>query len=258
MALASLEAVVFDWGDTLVAFPGYTTSRDRHVACVDALFGALRSEGHAHCFADADAARERFRRGYEAACAQQLEYTRRTGREHRLHDRLADTLRAAGCRCPLESPALEALVDRFAGLLLHQTRLIEAAPAVLQALRARYRLGLLANYPWAPLVRRTLAGYGLEGYFEAVAVSGELGWAKPRPEAFRAILDRLGVEPARTLFVGDDLVNDVRGAKAMGFVTAWIAPGRPADEPAADHRLERLADLLGVLGGAPDGAAASG
>ena len=52
----------------------------------------------------------------------------------------------------------------------------------------------------------------------------------------------------RALFVGDDLVNDVRGAKAMGFRTAWLAPGRPpGSEPAADHHLARLSDLRALL-----------
>jgi HAD superfamily hydrolase (TIGR01509 family) len=246
-ASADLDAVVFDWGDTLVSFPGYTTSRQRHVACVQSLFRDLQGSDHAACFAEADID-VRFLAAYEEACARQLRFSRETGREHRLQDRLEATLRGAGCRCPLGEASRTALVERFGALLMAEARLIDGALEVLALLRERYRIGLLANYPWPPLVMATIDRYRLRSHLDAVVISGELGWVKPNPPPFRRVAEALGVEPSRALFVGDDVVNDVRGAKAMGFRTAWIAPGRPpGSEPAADYQLRRLSDLLGSV-----------
>jgi FMN phosphatase YigB (HAD superfamily) len=56
------------------------------------------------------------------------------------------------------------------------------------------------------------------------------------------------VEPSRALFVGDDLVNDVGGAKALGLRAAWLVGASPAGgERAADFALGRLTDLLELL-----------
>ena len=47
-----------------------------------------------------------------------------------------------------------------------------------------------------------------------------------------------GLEPT-----GDDLTNDVKGAKALGLHTAWIAPRASVVDPAVDIHLRDLAEL---------------
>ena len=59
-------------------------------------------------------------------------------------------------------------------------------------------------------------------------VSDEVGWRKPRPDIFREAFRRTGVDPRRTLFVGDRADIDVVGAQAMGMDVAWINPGHEA------------------------------
>ena len=53
------------------------------------------------------------------------------------------------------------------------------------------------------LQRDKLQTTGLEDHFDAIAVSGELGVAKPDPTIFRHTLDMLGVAPTRVWHVGD-------------------------------------------------------
>lgn len=250
---AEVQAVVFDWGDTLVHFPGLSNDRARHLACVETLYRGLAADAHAACFDWHGVNWPRFRAAYEAIADEQLAVSRATGREHRLQDRLARTLRSVGCRCPVDERALDDLTARLGDLFCAEARLVQEAPDVLAALGGRYRLGLVANYPWPPIVLATLEQYGLRPYFASLVVSGALGWAKPDPRPFRQALDELGVEPGRALFVGDDRVNDIRGAKALGFRTAWLAPGRTGEpEPAADYRLERLGDVLELPGLGPE------
>jgi putative hydrolase of the HAD superfamily len=57
---------------------------------------------------------------------------------------------------------------------------------------------------------------GYDGLLDSCFFSCDLGAAKPQPEFFRAILDRLGVEPQRALFVDDNPVN-VAEAGAFGL-----------------------------------------
>jgi putative hydrolase of the HAD superfamily len=89
---------------------------------------------------------------------------------------------------------------------------------------------------------------------DAAVYTSEIRWTKPHPEAFRAALAAVGeTDPARAVFVGDRLWDDVHGAKAVGM-RAVLVPhsdipgfqlGPVAGEP--DAVVQRLADLLPLV-----------
>ncbi len=56
--------------------------------------------------------------------------------------------------------------------------------------------------------------------FSVVLTSEETGYYKPRPESYRAVLDRLGTDPARTLFVAGSPA-DIPGAAGVGMPVFW-------------------------------------
>ena len=56
--------------------------------------------------------------------------------------------------------------------------------------------------------------------FAVVETAESVGFYKPRPEVYRAVLQRLGTAPARTLFVAGS-ASDVPGAKAVGMPVYW-------------------------------------
>jgi putative hydrolase of the HAD superfamily len=58
---------------------------------------------------------------------------------------------------------------------------------------------------------------GIDGEFDAVVSSAEIGVTKPNAGAFEAAADRLGLAPERCLFV-DDLDPNVTGARGCGMV----------------------------------------
>lgn len=51
----------------------------------------------------------------------------------------------------------------------------------------------------------------------AVLVSSEVGWKKPAPEFYSALIAECGCRPDEVLMVGDDRVNDFEGARASGL-----------------------------------------
>jgi len=79
-----------------------------------------------------------------------------------------------------------------------------------------------------------------------VVDSGAIGIAKPDPAIFRPALEALGTDPARTLYVGDTVHADVRGARAAGMPVVQLDPYD--DHAGFDHHrvtdLAALADLL--------------
>ena len=119
---------------------------------------------------------------------------------------------------------------------------------VLQALRARARLGVVSNFTGN--VDRCLDELGVLDLFDTVVDSAVIGHAKPDPEVFRIALRALDVPPADALMVGDNPFADVRAAAALGMGTCWLAP---ADRSVPDgctptYRIARLPELITVLG----------
>ena len=92
---------------------------------------------------------------------------------------------------------------------------------------------------------------GLEALTHFIIASEEQGYAKPDPRIFQDAMSALGLEaPEQVLFVGDNPVTDIEGARSSGMQTAWVSRGKqfPAELQPPDHVLERVLDLAGVLG----------
>ena len=87
---------------------------------------------------------------------------------------------------------------------------------------------------------------GLTGRLGPVVTSEELGVAKPRPEAFLRVCDRLGVRPHDTLYVGDDHAVDVLAARAAGLRAVHLdrTGAGPSCETARMGSLRELAAHL--------------
>jgi putative hydrolase of the HAD superfamily len=120
----------------------------------------------------------------------------------------------------------------------------------LDALRGRYRLGLLSNGSRLPET------VGLDGYFECVVFAQDHRVAKPDKGLFDVAERQLQLAPSVCVLVGDHPLNDVIGAKRAGWHAVWLdRDGQGADaflrlHPAAerpDAVVATLADLPGVL-----------
>lgn len=95
---------------------------------------------------------------------------------------------------------------------------------VLKALKTRYRLALLTN-GLRSVQRSRLARAALMGHFAVVAISEEIGVAKPARGFFEAALQRMGrPRPERVLVVGDSWEADIVGAATCGLQLCWFNP----------------------------------
>ncbi len=84
--------------------------------------------------------------------------------------------------------------------------------------------------------------------FSAVVTADRVGFYKPRPEVYRAVLQQLGTDPARTLFVAGS-ASDVPGAKGAGMPVYWhnrigLAPRDDAVPDYLERSLAPLAELV--------------
>jgi 2-haloalkanoic acid dehalogenase type II len=86
----------------------------------------------------------------------------------------------------------------------------------LARLRGRYLLGTVSNG------NADLRAIGLDHHFAVSLAAHEHGSAKPAPAMFVAACERLGVAPAAAVYVGDDVLLDVRGAQQAGLRAVWL------------------------------------
>ncbi len=116
----------------------------------------------------------------------------------------------------------------------------------LQRLQGRVKLGIFSNVDEDSL-RPLIAGAGVD--FDAVASSESARVYKPALAAFGHMLQLLGVDAARTWYVGDQLFDDVLGAHRAGMTTVWInRNGTTADaEPHPDAEITSLLELSTLL-----------
>ena len=107
------------------------------------------------------------------------------------------------------------------------------AHQVLGDLKQTHVLALVSNYDHPPYVRRLLAAFDLLDYFEAIAISGDVGFKKPDPRIFAGVLGETGLQPQEVIYVGDTL-DDVRGAWAAGIQPVLIRRDGLASQQGAD------------------------
>ncbi len=124
--------------------------------------------------------------------------------------------------------------------------------STLAALRDKgYRLGIIANQNFGTDER--LEAWGLRKFFEVIAASAEIGYAKPDKEIFEKAFLLAGCRAEESVMVGDRLDNDIVPAKALGMKTVWIKNGLAQYQAAAlgnevaDHQIDKLSELLFIL-----------
>ncbi|HEV2109034.1 MAG TPA: HAD family hydrolase [Thermomicrobiales bacterium] len=108
-------------------------------------------------------------------------------------------------------------------------------------------MAIVSSAIYAPFLHRSLRAYGLGGYFAHVTTSAGCGFYKSRPEIFWDATMALGVDPWRTVHVGDSPRFDIAGARRAGLQTVWVSHGRPLDANGESPDLV-LNDLDGAAG----------
>ena len=106
-----------------------------------------------------------------------------------------------------------------------KTSLFPETKAVIEQLAVAYRLALITNTQGQESSgeHRLKLFPDLESFFEVVIVAGENDMhPKPNPMPFLTCLEKLGIDPANAIYVGDDWRIDICGAQAVGIQPVWL------------------------------------
>jgi len=235
--MRAIEAVFFDWGDTLMGYDGAVSEE----------FALARNRIGLAALARDDLP--------EAASISK--WFRERGPEFFAVDREdeGDYLAVlAACFSELGCKLTDDDVRLFAQAALWEGEL-EVAPGVYELLdelrRRRFSLAIVSNtaLPWS-LLEPAFARQELTDRVDTIVLSSEVGKRKPHAAIFERALREVGVSAERTLFVGDRRYQDVLGAKRLGMRTVlarWFRDDVNPDGAEPDFAADDPLDVLAIV-----------
>jgi HAD superfamily hydrolase (TIGR01509 family) len=131
-------------------------------------------------------------------------------------------------------------------------RAVQVDPVALQVLSwlgaHGFKRALCSNAPFPPgMMQRQVDGNGIGELVEAVVFSSSVGRRKPAPEIYEAALSALRVEPERVLFVGDRMREDHDGPIAIGMRAVICTAHATELPPVGTPAIASLSDVVGCL-----------
>ncbi len=154
-----------------------------------------------------------------------------------------NTLRALGKNTVLA----ESMLAYWYELVLAEALPFDDTFEVLDAVRAKYATGILTN-GFITLQRNKIKRHNLADYVDFVVISEETGYHKPDQRVFLATLKIAGdVPPEQALYVGDNLLTDIQGAKKAGLRPILFNPDDTVSSPEGVLKIRQLTELLSLL-----------
>ncbi|HAM97968.1 MAG TPA: noncanonical pyrimidine nucleotidase, YjjG family [Marinilabiliales bacterium] len=109
-----------------------------------------------------------------------------------------------------------------------------------------YRLFLITNgFTEVQVVK--IKHSSLEPYFEKMITSEEAGYQKPHRKIFEYALKNTHSRKKESIMIGDDLENDIFGARRFGIDTVFFNPEKIKYQQQTTFEIQSLADLRTIF-----------
>jgi HAD superfamily hydrolase (TIGR01549 family) len=204
------QAVLFDFADTLMH-----TERFDYDICLKKMVQSLSKNG---VFVPFDC----FKQGYFDSRDRFYREREKTLEEQDFAKRITETLRSCGVRLNARDEPVQQAAEAFSNCFAKSLTIESYLPSLLERLHKRYRLAVVSNMSFAEAIFQSLKEFDIYKHFDAVIVSGIIGWRKPSPIIFESALQALKVKAEESVFVGDSPKADVEGAKQLGMKTILL------------------------------------
>jgi putative hydrolase of the HAD superfamily len=208
--LQPVKAVIFDFIGTLTNVKNYNLENSRMK-----LYRAIREAG-------LNVAAENFLEAYSQAHEKYrvIRYEKLIEVTNAVW--IAEALTNLGFKTGPDDTRIKMAVNVFFEDYLNSLELRPCAKKMLRKLSMDYKLGLVSNFTYAPVIYAGLRKLGINQFFNAVLVSEEAGWRKPHMKIFEETLRRLGLRTEDAVYVGDSPLEDIKGAKDVGMKTIFV------------------------------------
>jgi len=238
-----MKAILFDLGHTLI---------DYHNEWV---FPEKKAIGKAYQLACATFGRPPDESTFNLTLSQRLEEARERKVSEMVEVPLASLLEDFFAEMGLEADGrlVNGCMEAFYDTLVEHRRLVEGSREMLETVRQRgYRIGLISDVAWGlpssfPL--RDMRIFSIDPYFDSMIFSTDVGLRKPNPKIFEIALESLGVSAEESMYVGNSLQADIKGAKDSGLVAVLKRSSYyfHDDDIRPDAVVERWSEMVSLL-----------
>lgn len=237
-----IEAALFDLGDTLIHFETWRARKFLDAATSPAYERLCELGVNPPVF-------ERYRKKIYWHFVRAFIWSRIIRREVRLIHTLEKAHDRMGMR--LDDQHMADLVRECTPAIQPYFSTDDDAVAVIRELHeSGIKLGLVSNtfFPGFA-IDEVLRHEGLLDYFPVRVYSSEARYMKPHKKIFLAALDRMGVSADKTIYVGDRINKDVKGATRVGMKSIlMIGQGRmPKSRVQPDFIIRKLTEIPAIL-----------
>ena len=167
---------------------------------------------------------------------------------------MSRALARIGCQLAEEDADFAELSAIYANERIERATAIDGAAEAIAAARRHGPVGLITNFSDGDLQRRKIRSAGLEGQFDGIFISGEVGVHKPDPGIFEHAARELGATAADCVHIGNSWISDVEGALAAGMSAVWVEETPSGTQQADDPHVVCLEDLAAVAAWLASGA----
>jgi HAD superfamily hydrolase (TIGR01549 family) len=204
------RAVIFDYIGTLVNCRNYSMDASKQK-----LYKALLSEGF-------DVAEDQFLAAYGLAHEKYRKVRYEQLKEVTNAVWVAEALCNLGVTVTADDPRIKAAINVFFQDFIDTLELREGAKKLLRQAQQLGKIALISNFTHAPVIYKSLRTVKISEYFNAIVVSEEIGWRKPSSHIFQHALNCLKVQANEAVYVGDNPIEDIKGAKDAGLKTVFV------------------------------------
>ncbi|OAB36683.1 L-2-haloalkanoic acid dehalogenase [Paenibacillus macquariensis subsp. defensor] len=112
------------------------------------------------------------------------------------------------------------------------------------------KLGMITN-GYEQFQDNNIQALNISHYFEVILISEREGIRKPDPEIFLRAMNKLGVKPEESIYVGDHPNNDIEASLKVGMRSIWKKDelsNQPVDSTWTIKELSEIRDIVASLG----------
>lgn len=130
----------------------------------------------------------------------------------------------------VDTSVAQSLASEFRRLSMVRLGRFRGVKTMLKKLRAKGKVFLVSNAQSCFTIDE-LRATGLYDMFDGIVISSDFATKKPGREIFDIAFDRFGISPSDSIYVGNDLRDDVLGAASVGMRTLYIKTQQSGSYP---------------------------
>ena len=125
------------------------------------------------------------------------------------------------------------LAFEFRRLSMVRLKTFDGVENMLKELKKQGRVYLVSNAQSCFTIDE-LKTTGLYDLFDGILISSDVGVKKPFPDIFRLAFEKFGITPEESIYIGNDMRDDILGASRVGMKTMYIETPQSGSYPDLD------------------------